>query len=81
MYLKNEFNFKLRADLNPTFASCETIFADISVPRGRNILVGAIYRPPKANLEQFIIYLDQLLKKLSKKINVYISLVITILIY
>ena len=67
LYLKNEFNFKLRDDLNPTFASCETIFAEINVTKGRNILVGVIYRPPKANLEQFIIYLDKLLKKLSKE--------------
>ena len=67
MFLKNECNFKIRADLNPTCDSCETIFADIDVPRGKNIVVGVVYRPPKSNLEQFLYYLENLLNKLSKE--------------
>ena len=47
LYLLDEFEFKMRSHLNTSHPSCyEAIFAGISIPWGKNVIVGTIYRPP-----------------------------------
>ena len=69
---------KIRNDLNSDFSTCETVFVEINVPKGQNVIVGVLYRPPKSNVDNYLTYFDSLLKRLSKEISRFIFLVITI---
>ena len=43
LYLQDKFEFKIRSDLNTSHPSCyEAIFAEINIPRGKNVIAGTI---------------------------------------
>ena len=47
-------NFKPRIDLHSSDNSLyESVFVEIMRPHGRNIIVGCLYRPPDASLNDF----------------------------
>ena len=61
-------NFKLRGDLEVIDIDfAETLFIEICKPRGRNIIVGVIYRPPDRNLDLFLQQFNELMLKISRE--------------
>ena len=40
----------------------ESLFVELIIPNSKNILIGVIYRPPKSNLNNFMTYLQNLIK-------------------
>ncbi|XP_028407966.1 uncharacterized protein LOC114530582 [Dendronephthya gigantea] len=68
LYLANEFEFKLRSDLVFANTACaESLFLEIPNPKGKNIIVGVIYRPPNENVDEFINNTDKLISSISKE--------------
>ena len=55
LYLLNSLEYKIRSDCNFSDSdTIESIFAEISNPHGKNIIVGSVYRPPNQNYMSFI---------------------------
>ena len=53
IYVAKQLGYKIRKDLNTnTEDTIETIFIEISVPKGKNIIIGMIYRPLNAIIEK-----------------------------
>ena len=51
LYLTKQLRFKTRADLNlNNNETAESLFIEIVNPRGKNIIVGVIYRPPNTDV-------------------------------
>lgn len=47
IYLQNDLEYKLRPDCNLSEPEViETLFVEIIIPHGKNIIVGTVYRPP-----------------------------------
>ena len=44
----------------------ESLFVEICIPRGKNIIVGTIYRPPNQNLSSFLEKFNELISIISK---------------
>ena len=68
IYLLDELEFKIIWDLNTSHPSCyEAIFAENNIPRGKNIIVGTIYRPPDENVNDLLDSLRKLLSTTSRE--------------
>ena len=52
-YIHNSISFKKRTDLMSITSRFESLFIELTRP-GRNIVVGAIYRPPDGSISTFI---------------------------
>ena len=70
LYLTKQLRFKTRADLNLNNETAESLFIEIVNPRGKNIIVGVIYRPPNMDVNLFIHNFDELLGKISRENNI-----------
>ena len=54
IYLQNDLDYKLRPECNfSDLEVIETLFVEITVPQGKNIIVGSVYRPPSYNVVLF----------------------------
>ena len=51
IYIRNNINFQLRADLSPNNLECLTV--EISKPRSKPFLVSTWYRPPQSSPDLF----------------------------
>jgi hypothetical protein len=61
-------DFESRGDLEIIDIDlAETLFIEIRKPRGRNIIVGVIYRPPDRNLDLFLQQFNELMSKISRE--------------
>ena len=69
LYISKSLNYKVRKDLVLYKArELETIFIEIINPKGKNIIVGCIYKHPTMNTSEFNHYfLQNLLEKLSSE--------------
>ena len=68
LYVLNNQEFKLRDDLEVIDIDfAETLFIEIRKPRGRNIIVRVIYRPPDRNLDLFLQQFKELMLKISRE--------------
>ena len=55
LYLQDNLDYKICSDCNISDADViESLFVEILVPRGKNIIVGVIYRPPNHHLTDFL---------------------------
>ena len=55
LYLKSEFEYKIRVDLTFHDMACvESVFVEISRPKGENIIVGVIYKPPNQSVDELL---------------------------
>jgi exonuclease III len=70
LYIANELQYKTRNDLNiNTEDVIETVFIEIEMPTGKNVIAGVIYRPPNSSLTlscswiKFKMYWTQLIRK------------------
>ena len=69
LYINNTFNYTVRNDLRIyQKKETESIFIEIINPKGKNIIVGCIYRHPSLNPTEFVdIHIQELLQKMSKE--------------
>ena len=54
LFISEQFDYRLRPDLNFMNASIETLFVEIIMPNDKNIIVGIIYRPPNSLHDDFL---------------------------
>jgi hypothetical protein len=67
LYLLNTLEYKIRSDCNCSDPdSIESLFAEINNPKGKNIIVGSIYRPPNQNHSSFNDRLCDILSKITR---------------
>ena len=69
LYINNTFNYTVRNDLRIyQKKETESIFIEIINTKGKNIIVGCIYRHPSLNPTEFVdIHIQELLQKMSKE--------------
>ena len=73
LYLDNSLNYKPRSDLSCDDSECvESLFVEICIPKKKGIIVGIVYRPPNQNANDFVQYIN-LIIRISKE-NKYIYL-------
>ena len=54
LYLAEILEFKFRADLVFTNENCaESLFVEVPRPKGKNLIIGVIHRPPKTEFNGF----------------------------
>ena len=67
-------NFKPRIDLHSSDNSLyESVFVEIMRPHGRNIIVGCLYRPPDASLNDFNRSIEDFLSATSFENKLHVS--------
>ena len=68
LYVLSNHDFESHGDLEIIDIDlAETLFIEIRKPRGRNIIVGVIYRPPDRNLDLFLQQFNELMSKISRE--------------
>jgi hypothetical protein len=67
MYIKDNIQFILRENFSIMEEYIETIFIEIPIQKGRNKIVGTIYRPPDSDNKQFIEALSRILDTIQKE--------------
>ena len=66
LYIQSDMNFKPRIDLQSSDNSLyESVFVEIMWPHGKNIIVGCLYRPPNASLNDFNRSVEDILSAIS----------------
>ena len=68
LYLASSFDYKVRQNLK--FENSETtdsLFVEVTVPKGKNIIIGVVYRAPDNNLTTFVKDFDEVLDKITKE--------------
>ena len=70
LYLQENFEYKIRSDCIISDPDrMESLFVEIHVPNGKNIIVGTIYRPPNQILDIFLDKFSLTLSIISKDNN------------
>ena len=67
LYIRDSLEYKLCSDCiisDPD--TIESLFVEIQIPNGKNIIVGTIYRPPNQNLEAFLDKFNSIISIISK---------------
>ena len=62
LYISNKFEYIIHEELNVTSAVLESLFVELIIPNGKNILIGVIYRPPRSNLDAFLTNMQNLVQ-------------------
>ena len=66
LYIQSDMNFKPRIDLQSSDNSLyESVFVEIMRPHGKNIIVGCLYRPHTASLNDFNRSVEDILSAIS----------------
>ena len=68
LYLGNNLDYKVRQNLK--FENSETtdsLFVEVTVPKGKNIIIGVVYRAPDNNLTTFVKDFNEVLDKITKE--------------
>ena len=73
LYVSEELKCISKPDLQIDIDQVESCWVEIETEKGKNIIIGSIYRHPKGNVEQFTVKLDEMLKYLNEcKYQVYL---------
>ena len=68
IYIKQGIKYKYRKDLSIFDESkIETIFIELTPAKGRNKIIGIVYRPPGASYEASIVALENIISKTARK--------------
>jgi exonuclease III len=60
--------YKSRTDLNLNYENTiESVFVELVIPSGKNIIIGVIYRPPNNKMDEFEDKINQILSKIDKE--------------
>ena len=68
--VKNGIDYFRRNELEVFTVDVESVFIEVNknvVHSDKNVIIGVIYRPPNTNLDNFLLYIDDLLDRLSKE--------------
>ena len=67
LYLQDNLEYKLRPDCNYSDPEViESLFVELDIPRGKNIVVGVVYRPPNQNLSAFLAVFNEILSNITR---------------
>ena len=67
LYLLDDLEYKLCRDCNYSEPEViETLFVEINIPNGKNIIVGTVYRPPNYNIRDFLEKFNEILAKITR---------------
>ena len=67
IYLQNDLQYKLLNECKLSDSeTTESIFVEITVPFGKNIIVGYVYRPPNQNTALFLDKFNDILSRISE---------------
>ena len=67
IYLQNDLQYKLLNECKLSDSeTTESIFVEITVPFGKNIIVGCVYRPPNQNTALFLDKFNDILSRISE---------------
>lgn len=68
IYVRDGIDFKPREDLSIfNEGSIETIFIELTPKKGKNIIIGTVYRPPNATYEESVDALETIIKTSTRK--------------
>ena len=65
IYLLDHLKFRMRPDIH--IDGAEDLFIEITNERGKNIIIGVIYRPPNNSMDTFLVKLDDALNAISQE--------------
>ena len=66
IYLQNDLQYKLLNECKVSDPeTIESLFVYITVPHGKNIIVGSLYRPPNQNMTLFLDKFNDILSRIS----------------
>ena len=54
LYISNKFGYIIHEELNVKSDVLKSLFVELMIPNGNNILIGVIYRPPRSNVDAFL---------------------------
>ena len=67
IYLQNDLQYKLPNECKLSDReTVESLFVEITVPNGKNIIFGSVYRPPNQNTALFLDKFNDILSRISK---------------
>ena len=67
IYLQNDLQYKLPNECKLSDReTVESLFVEITVPNGKNIIFGSVYRPPNQNAALFLDKFNDILSRISK---------------
>ena len=67
LYIQDSLEYKLCCDcIISDPETMESLFVEIQIPSGKNIIVGTIYRPPNQNVEAFLDKFSSIMSIISK---------------
>ena len=67
IYVKKDFNYHERTDLNIKTKDFESIWIEIKNDKSKNIICGCVYRHPRYYQADFMEYMDSTLHKIGKE--------------
>jgi hypothetical protein len=68
IYASNKIKYKIRSDLNAiSTSSFESFYIEVEMEKGKNIIVGVIYKPPENSIDSFNTDFDHILKTISRE--------------
>ena len=62
LYISKKFKFTIHEEISVMSDVVESLFVELTNPRGKNVLIGVIYRPPRSNMNDFLITIQDLLQ-------------------
>ena len=66
-YIKDNLEFKVRSDIGDKNLDIESLFVEITNKKGKNIVIGVIYRPSKSKVDTFEIFMSDVLAKTDRE--------------
>ena len=67
LYLQDNLEYKLHPDCNYSDPEViESLFVELDIPRGKNIVVGVVYRLPNQNLSAFLAVFNEILSNITR---------------
>jgi hypothetical protein len=68
IFISNQMKYKSRKDLNLNYENTiESVFIELIIPSGKNIIIGVIYRPPNNKIDEFENKINEILGKIDKE--------------
>lgn len=68
LFIKSDFNYRIRTDLTINCANCDSVFIEIST-KAKSIVIGVVYKPEYVVYDDFYFQLSQTLTKISDEKN------------
>ena len=68
IYLANNLDYKIRSNLSfDNSESTDSLFVEVTIPKGKNIIIGVVYRDPDSNFRSFVKCFNEVIDRISKE--------------